>query len=86
MKQYIGFAPFFVLLFLLVGAKTLRGEYSPSPVNYCNSRYDFCLTYPGSLLTVKQVSDNEDGVLLMTADHRVKVSANGSYNVLQWAP
>jgi hypothetical protein len=52
---------------------------------YCNARYDFCIKYPGALLTEKTVSDNADGVRLTSSDGRICAEASGAYNVANWS-
>lgn len=49
---------------------------------YCNTRYYFCATYPDTLLPIKLISDNGDGVILRTADDQVVVTLAGSRSIL----
>jgi len=50
--------------------------------NYCNARFDFCISYPSDLFVKKEVSDNGDGIELSGLDGEVKLSVSGVKNVL----
>ena len=66
--------PLIYLAILLMFPLAFRLFSSESPLNaepitdtaklddtkYCNSRFDFCVIYPGDLLPTKVVSDNDD--------------------------
>lgn len=51
---------------------------------YCNSRYHFCVEYPAELFTQKDLSENNDGIVLTSAEGDVQVRAYGYYNVMDW--
>jgi hypothetical protein len=53
---------------------------------YCNERFNFCMTYPEDYFSESIYSDNGDGVTLRAQDGRVEVSALGAYNVMDWTP
>jgi len=60
---------------------------SPSPAvqeKYCNSRYGFCIEYPGILLNQKHVSENNDGVAVLSSDGNFQLRVYGYFNVMGW--
>lgn len=57
-----------------------------SKSNYCNSRFDFCVIYPATVLPNQEVSVNDDGVILKTAEGKAEVNVFGSYNITNWSP
>ncbi len=99
MKLLMQFAIILILPFMFVSAPETQNTSAPaeglnlnlllnSPAEgrYCNSRFEFCVSYPEKLLPGQKVSDNDDGVILSTADRLTEVSIGGSFNVLQWSP
>ena len=52
---------------------------------YCNSRFGFCLDYSPGLLPQKHISENNDGVALLSADGNAQVRASGYFNVMGWS-
>ncbi|MCB0375609.1 MAG: hypothetical protein KDD04_06795 [Sinomicrobium sp.] len=52
---------------------------------YCNERFNFCVTYPNNYFTEKTYADNGDGVVMATADSRVELDVMGAYNVMNWS-
>ena len=53
-------------------------------IEYCNSRYNFCIEYSPSTLPKKLISDNGDGIILYSKNNTEKVSISGSWSVLNW--
>ena len=51
---------------------------------YCNSRYGFCVEYPDVLLTQRHVSENNDGVALLSTDGNFQLRVYGYFNVMGW--
>ena len=66
--------------------RPIQEKVLPSSSNYCNARFDFCVRYPAAILPVQEVSVNDDGVNLKTADGKSEISINGSFNVMNWSP
>ncbi|MBK6620899.1 MAG: hypothetical protein IPH04_03440 [Saprospirales bacterium] len=58
---------------------------SPSVERYCNARYGFCLDYPGAVLNQKHVSENNDGVAVLSADGNYQLRVYGYFNVMGWS-
>jgi hypothetical protein len=52
---------------------------------YCNSRFGFCVEYPGSFLTQKYISENNDGVAVLSADADIQLRVYGYFNVMGWS-
>lgn len=51
---------------------------------YCNERFQFCITYPSGYFSENVYSDNGDGVTMYAQDGTVEVDIMGSYNVMGW--
>lgn len=71
---------------LLLWSSTLQAQ---NPENrftevtkYCNTRYGFCLEYPTNVFTQKDISINNDGVVLRSTGNDVRLKVFGSFNVL----
>lgn len=58
---------------------------SPAVEKYCNSSYGFCVEYPDALLNQKYVSENNDGVALLSSDGNFQLRAYGYFNVMGWS-
>ncbi|MEK7253768.1 MAG: hypothetical protein AAB316_03425 [Bacteroidota bacterium] len=86
MRPLFELAIIVTLPFMFFGEDKTTAVYKPSKAQYCNSRFEFCVSYPATLLPHQKVSDNDDGVVLRTSDQIGEVSVTGSYNVLQWSP
>ena len=74
----------------LVAFVSLSGFRAPEIINedperYCNTRYNFCLTYPGDIFVESEQSPNDDGILLKSADRDVEMRVTGYYNVMGWS-
>ena len=52
---------------------------------YCNSRFGFCVDYSPVLLPQKHVSENNDGLALISSDGNSQVRASGYFNVMGWS-
>ena len=75
-------AAIFLTLFLGLGI-TLQANTPPTALGkYCNVRFGFCVEYPDELFTKKDVSENNDGVVLTSADSDVQVRISGYFNVM----
>jgi hypothetical protein len=67
----------FSILLLL----SFSGSAQPTESKYCNTRFNFCITYSSTLLPQTFVSDNGDGIILNTKDEKVEASVIGSLNI-----
>jgi hypothetical protein len=73
---------------MLFAATVLLPAHEPPPVageKYCNTRFSFCVEYPGIVLTQKHISENNDGVAVMSADGDVQLRVYGYFNVMGWS-
>lgn len=73
---------------LLFAATLLLPAHEPPPAageKYCNTRFSFCVEYPATALTQKHISENNDGVALMSADGDVQLRVYGYFNVMGWS-
>jgi hypothetical protein len=86
MKPLINLSILFILP-LAIGSSTYGASIAASrdDGNYCNARYDFCVSFPSELFTKKLTSDNDDGIRLTSTDGKVCVEASGAYNVGNWS-
>lgn len=66
---------FFIGLGLSYGQSPLTNE-------YCNERFDFCLKYP-SILSQKDISSNEDGIVLRSDNQDIRLRVFGYHNMLE---
>ncbi|MCB0629463.1 MAG: hypothetical protein R2824_30855 [Saprospiraceae bacterium] len=79
------------LINLLIALLPVFGWSQPAELpadqeEYCNERFNFCMTYPEDYFTESIFSDNGDGVTLRAQNGRIEVSALGAYNVMSWTP
>lgn len=51
---------------------------------YCNKRYQFCITYPENFFTGKDAPDNGDGMTFFDDTRDITFKISGSYNVMNW--
>lgn len=81
------FLRMFVLGSIMLSAALVQAERSPLPAleRICNSRFGFCIEYPGALLTQKHISENNDGVALLSADGDIQLRVYGYFNVMGWS-
>ena len=86
MKLIINLSILFILP-LAFGSSTYEASISASRNNgnYCNARYDFCVSFPEELFTKKVTSDNDDGIRLTSTDGKVCVEVSGAHNVGNWS-
>ncbi|MEM1219633.1 MAG: hypothetical protein AAGH79_11995 [Bacteroidota bacterium] len=84
-------APFFTSASLLVVCllATFGHSQAQNPgaiykevTKYCNTRYGFCLEYPTNIFTQKDISINNDGVVLRSTGNDLRLKVFGSFNVL----
>ena len=52
---------------------------------YCNNRFNYCLSYPADYFTSINGSPNGDGVLFSAPEKETKVRVAGAYNVMDWS-
>ena len=57
----------------------------PTLEQYCNARYGFCLEYPGAKLTQKHLSENNDGIAVLSSDGNFQLRVYGYFNVMGWS-
>lgn len=67
------------LFFIRIG---LSYGQSPLTNEYCNERFDFCLKYP-SILLQKDISSNEDGIVLRSDNQDIRLRVFGYHNMLE---
>ncbi|MCB0706283.1 MAG: hypothetical protein KDC34_13285 [Saprospiraceae bacterium] len=74
------------LLALLVFAFFIGSGFSAAeaPQRYCNSRYNFCVTFPTEIFVNKEVSPNNDGIILTSAERDIEMRVTGYYNAMGW--
>ena len=76
-----------LLILCLLGTFGLSQAQNPGAIytevtKYCNTRYGFCLEYPTSVFTQKDISINNDGVVLRSTGNDIRLKVFGSFNVL----
>jgi DNA polymerase elongation subunit (family B) len=68
----------------LMGMSDIRS--APLEVEeYCNERFEFCVTYPSAYFSEKQYADNGDGITMYAQEGAVEVDIIGAYNVMEWS-
>ena len=76
----------FLLGSLIMAATAAYAGIPPDIVEkYCNSRFGFCVEYPGSFLTQKHISENNDGIAVLSADADIQLRVYGYFNVMGWS-
>lgn len=72
---------------LLFAASLVATDHEPPPAGerYCNTRFSFCIEYPGTTLTQKHISENNDGMAVMSADGDIQLRVYGYFNVMGWS-
>ncbi|MBR9920933.1 MAG: hypothetical protein GYB31_08835 [Bacteroidetes bacterium] len=70
-----------LLLTFLAGTAFRSAE---SPQRYCNSRYNFCVSYPADIFVTSEESPNDDGIQLTSKTEDVEMRVTGYYNVMGW--
>jgi hypothetical protein len=73
---------FFTLL--LFSLFSFSGILAQETGKYCNGRYNYCLEYPEALFPKKDISENNDGLVLTSADGDIQVRVFGYFNVMDW--
>ena len=66
----------------LVFSQGIQAQISNVYEEYCNDRFDFCLKYPSDVFLQKNISTNEDGLVLRSADDDLRLRVYGYHNVL----
>lgn len=74
---------------LIFAISPVLGFSAPQPLaaeqeEYCNERFEFCVTYPDDYFTEKTYADNGDGVTMTVDNGRIEVDVMGAYNVMNW--
>ena len=52
---------------------------------YCNERFEFCVTYPGDYFSDIIYADNGDGIALYAQEGAVEVDIMGAYNIMGYS-
>lgn len=58
---------------------------APDLDEYCNERFEFCVTYPNDYFSERVYADNGDGLTLFARDRTVEIDITGAYNVMNWS-
>ena len=72
--------PQLLVCLFFIGLGTSYGQ-SPLTNEYCNERFDFCLKY-SSVLSQKDISSNEDGIILRSDNQDIHLRVFGYHNML----
>lgn len=72
--------PLLIACLFFIGLGMSYGQ-SPLTNEYCNQRFDFCLKYP-SIFSQKDISSNEDGIVLRSDNQDIRLRVFGYHNVL----
>ena len=76
-----------IKLFLFTGAilitPSLNAQSGKDLIEYCNDRFDFCMKYPADVFVQKNISTNEDGLVLRSSDDNIRLRVYGYHNVLR---
>lgn len=77
----------FIQLFLISGAiltvQSVSAQSKVDIIEYCNDRFDFCVKYPANVFVQKNISTNEDGLVLRSDDDDIRLRVYGYHNVLR---
>ncbi len=68
----------FLLLFTLSLAVKAQDNYKDNYKNYCNGRFEFCVTYPANLATPQPESANGDGCKMLAKQGKAKITTWGN--------
>ncbi|PHN03604.1 hypothetical protein [Flavilitoribacter nigricans] len=78
---------FLNLIFAILPLVGFNGTFA-TPVEqeeYCNERFEFCVTYPSGYFSEKVYSDNGDGVTMYAQEGVIEADIIGAYNVMDWS-
>lgn len=73
------FAIFPIIGFNGITSNTIEVE------EYCNERFEFCVTYPSDYFSEQEYADNGDGVTMFAEEGKVEADIMGAYNVMDWS-
>ncbi len=74
----------FVIVPIMEPAKGNLHKINPTTAqeSYCNTRFDFCVSFPDNIFTEKELSTNGDGAIFSTPNNEIVMNISGEYDVL----
>jgi hypothetical protein len=69
-----------MMLFLLPNLQAQQ------PLEYCNNRFGFCVTYPVDLHLAQDRPINGDGIILEANGGSIVVNISGAHNIMEYSP
>jgi hypothetical protein len=79
LQKYFKLFLYATLLFFTYSVDAQSGN---DQIEYCNDRFDFCLKYPSQVFIQKNISTNEDGLVLRSHDDDLRLRVYGYHNIL----
>ena len=75
----------FFSFFLVSNHPVLGQEILSTDEQYCNGRYQYCLSYPNTYFDGAIRTDNSDGITLQSTQYNTQLIVAGAYNILDWS-